>query len=530
MLNARNRFGRLIAIAVALTVVATSLAIAVHEQPAAAAPRISIRGSSTLNAGQISAWFKATTKSPYRATVPVEQLANHFVTEGNLANVRGDIAFVQSVLETGWFSFPAGGYIKPADNNFGGIGAYGDGSHVFRAPSAQIGVRAQMQLLRRYADSKSTQHNIGSTPVAELWNPPSRYDYPGRTHGWAPNWNDLSGRWAASTTYAAAIFGLYDSMLRHSGKSILDIGTRPAGSLDGVTLTPNGIRATGWAIGPGTSDPIAVDFYLNGTMIGRVAASGRRADVGAVYPAYGPNHGYDVVIPGNGGTLCVYGIDPNGVANTLLGPGCRAVTSAPRGSLDTATAGLSGIRTTGWATAPSTAAAINVDFYLNGTMIGRLPAAGNRQDVGAVFPNHGPNHGFSTLLPGHSGTVCVYGIDPAGRENTLLGPGCRRVTGSPPAGSLDHVTTGPGGITVTGWSIAPGTPGPVAVDIYLDGTMIGRTVANRIRHDVGAAYPLYGATHGFQVTIPGAHGTVCAYGIDPNGVANPLLGPGCRSI
>ena len=57
--------------------------------------------------------------------------------------------------------------------------------------------------------------------------------------------------------------------------------------------------------------------------------------------------------------------------------------------------------------------------------------------------------------------------------------------------------------------------------------MVGRITAAVSRPDVGAAFPLYGAGHGYDVTIPVAGGRVCAYGIDPVGSRNTLLGPGC---
>ena len=43
-----------------------------------------------------------------------------FVTEGNRYNVRGDIAFAQSIVETAWFNYPDYGLVRPSDNNFAG--------------------------------------------------------------------------------------------------------------------------------------------------------------------------------------------------------------------------------------------------------------------------------------------------------------------------------------------------------------------------------------------------------------------------
>ncbi|MGZ6996207.1 MAG: glucosaminidase domain-containing protein, partial [Acidimicrobiia bacterium] len=143
MTTLRAFLRRCVALFVSVGLVASAglVLIATEAQPAGAAPTISIRGSLSLNVAQISAWFRAAHRVPYRASVPLEELVSYYLFEGAAANVRGDIAFVQSVLETGWFSFPAGGYVAPTDNNFAGMGAYGDGSHLFRAPSAQEGVR-----------------------------------------------------------------------------------------------------------------------------------------------------------------------------------------------------------------------------------------------------------------------------------------------------------------------------------------------------------------------------------------------------
>ena len=59
-------------------------------------------------AAQLVAWFNERTPRPsgaYRATVPVETLARIFVEEGAIEGVTGDVAFAQSIVETGWFRF-----------------------------------------------------------------------------------------------------------------------------------------------------------------------------------------------------------------------------------------------------------------------------------------------------------------------------------------------------------------------------------------------------------------------------------------
>src|SRR6202042_890463 len=76
---------------------------------------------------QLTRWFNAV---PGRRPPRVPSLGNNiralaqiFIDEGRIEGVRGDIAFVQSILETGWFSF-AGSQIPPDANNFAGINAF----------------------------------------------------------------------------------------------------------------------------------------------------------------------------------------------------------------------------------------------------------------------------------------------------------------------------------------------------------------------------------------------------------------------
>src|SRR5438105_1442965 len=70
---------------------------------------VPIIGQSRLTADQLVAFYQHYDPSslPYRASgATLQQLANLFVTEGNRYNVRGDIAFAQSIVETAWFYYP----------------------------------------------------------------------------------------------------------------------------------------------------------------------------------------------------------------------------------------------------------------------------------------------------------------------------------------------------------------------------------------------------------------------------------------
>ena len=119
-----------------------------------AAPRLTsvtpLVGQSRLTGAQIAAWFAKQGVTPTIVT-PILDLANIFVDEGNAQNVRGDIAFAQSVLETGWFAYK-GSMVKATDNNFSGLGACDTCTSGNQYPSPTAGVRAQIQHLWAYGD------------------------------------------------------------------------------------------------------------------------------------------------------------------------------------------------------------------------------------------------------------------------------------------------------------------------------------------------------------------------------------------
>ena len=65
--------------------------------------------------------------------------------------MRGDVAFAQSLHETGFFKY--GGIVLPTQNNYAGIGALNGNAKGQAAtfPDPRTGVRAQIQHLKAYA-------------------------------------------------------------------------------------------------------------------------------------------------------------------------------------------------------------------------------------------------------------------------------------------------------------------------------------------------------------------------------------------
>ncbi len=175
-------------------------------QSIAAGVNTPIMSRSIIGPSELASWFTATHRRSARITVPMATLAQYFIEEGQAAQVRGDIAFAQSILETGAFYFPDGGQLTPVDNNFAGINACDSCATGSGFPSAQIGVRAQMQLLRVYADANLKNAQLNPPPVY------AKLD----THflrGRVTTWNGLTHTWATADHYGDRILDIYVEML-----------------------------------------------------------------------------------------------------------------------------------------------------------------------------------------------------------------------------------------------------------------------------------------------------------------------------
>ena len=189
-----------------------------------------VMGPSLLNAKQLAAWY--TRHSGVTPQIPafgghtahdVAALAQVFIDDGKAEGVRGDMAFVQSMLETGWLGFQ-GSQIPPDAFNYAGIYAF-DGrqslpncAHGDSTPSRcmgtpQHGVLVQIQLLRSYADAstKKLKNRLIAAPSDRV--------------GGAPLWEYFGGHncpcnkliWASADGYGVRIIQMYSQALAESG-------------------------------------------------------------------------------------------------------------------------------------------------------------------------------------------------------------------------------------------------------------------------------------------------------------------------
>lgn len=143
----------------------------------AGAEETPIMGISTVTADKLNALLMA--GNP-RAKSYLH-LAKIFIEEGAREGARGDGAFCQSIIETGYFKF--GGDVQPCQHNYAGLGATGGAPGIYFADD-RTGIRAQIQHLKAYASTEQLSQ--------ECVDP--RYRYVSK--GCAPTFEALSGKWA----------------------------------------------------------------------------------------------------------------------------------------------------------------------------------------------------------------------------------------------------------------------------------------------------------------------------------------------
>jgi hypothetical protein len=177
---------------------------------------VPVMGDSVLTAAQLAAWYRSTGRSPKLAPgTTIDSLAQLYIEEGAAEHVRGDVAFAQSIVETASFSVAAG-------NNYSGIGVCDSCTGGYAFPTPRDGVRAQIQLLRSYADGGSRASNLAHPPSPALYgSDPARAAHLYDTFflkGKVPLWNLMgNGNWATSKTYARSVLTTYSEMLAFSG-------------------------------------------------------------------------------------------------------------------------------------------------------------------------------------------------------------------------------------------------------------------------------------------------------------------------
>ncbi len=120
-------------------------------------------GDAELTAAEITVWFEArNVKYRLAGGLPIADLVQLYMEEGKAEHVRPELAFAQSIIETGSFG-------NALDNNYAGIGACDSCNGEPAFPTPRDGVRGQIQLLRNYADPTSRAANLANPPSPTIY-------------------------------------------------------------------------------------------------------------------------------------------------------------------------------------------------------------------------------------------------------------------------------------------------------------------------------------------------------------------------
>ena len=110
-----------------------------------------IMGTAVATAAQMKTYIQG--KNP-QVPQSVLDMIPLYLSEGQAEGVRGDIAFAQSCLETGNFTF-SGSAVTLDQNNFCGMGVTSNGLKGNSFDTPQLGIRAQIQHLKAYASKEA---------------------------------------------------------------------------------------------------------------------------------------------------------------------------------------------------------------------------------------------------------------------------------------------------------------------------------------------------------------------------------------
>lgn len=106
-----------------------------------------ITGKATATAEQMQTYIRSKNPSVAQAVL---DMVPQYIQEGKAESIRGDIAFAQSCLETGNFTFKDSA-VCLEQNNFCGMGVTANGMKGNSFPNTKTGIRAQIQHLKAYA-------------------------------------------------------------------------------------------------------------------------------------------------------------------------------------------------------------------------------------------------------------------------------------------------------------------------------------------------------------------------------------------
>lgn len=161
----------------------------------------SIAGKAVATAAQMVTYIKAKRPDVEKSVIDMIPL---YLTEGKTEGIAGDIAFAQSCIETGNFAFPAETCaVTLAQNNFAMMGVTATFAKGESFATPKIGIRAQIQHLKAYANSEP----LGGECVDPRFHLVSRGSAPYVEWLGQPD-NPQGNGWATAKGYGARILAV----------------------------------------------------------------------------------------------------------------------------------------------------------------------------------------------------------------------------------------------------------------------------------------------------------------------------------
>ena len=323
------------------------------------------------------------------------------------------------------------------------------------------------------------------------------------------------------------------------GCSSVTVTHSPTGALSSVVQGPGGVVATGWALDPDVPRPIAVDLTLDGRPLTVTRASVPRPDLAGRSPGHGTSHGFRVAltVPEGTHTVCAVARNATGTPGVARRLGCTSVLVRhdPTGVLDAHVPTPGKVVVSGWSVDRDRAVALGMHLYVDGRFAAQVRANLPRTDLPAGLSAYGRAHGYRAELRLSEGThsICAYGLNAAGTPGRNARLGCHSVTvRHTPIGTLEAVTSGIGGVTVTGWALDPDTAGAITTAVLVDGKVVKEVPATGDRPDVARSHRAYGPRHGVRTALTLSEGrhTVCLRAANARGTAGRAVVLGCKPV
>lgn len=170
-----------------------------------------IMGSSSVTVEQMVNYFKSSGED-YPAQQlsqggadSIETFCQMYYEEAEAEGVRAEVAFAQTMKETGWLQY--GGDASIEQFNFAGIGTTGGGVPGNSYPDVRTGIRAQIQHLKAYA----TEDALEQACVDD------RYEYVAKGSAPYVEWlgqqeNPRGSGWATAENYGSSIAAMIQQL------------------------------------------------------------------------------------------------------------------------------------------------------------------------------------------------------------------------------------------------------------------------------------------------------------------------------